>query len=461
MFGGQATKLHRVTPELSAGPVRNVARLYSVAAGGGTGKESWTIPRQEVGVYAASFTGNFAPQGSRTVPKTFGCSLLKNGHVQAQSTAVDIATAGTWWVGVAGGNTVVVRAGDVLTVTCGLVEGQAWTWGNRPLQVTLTRLDGLVKRDLIYNSPGPQGDRRRADCCGGPAPKQNIANVYTVTTDGSSDGQEYAIRVPKNGTYAVSFTANFSPQGSPRTPVDFYCLLETESRRLAVSSTQSVSDSGFYAGVNGSNTAQLLEEEWLGLSCFAGQGDHPLSWSWGSRPLQLTLTRLDGLVDHEKDEQAAPRPVERANGAADPIRNFAYHYSPGETGVYHGMVPFHVTPRPDPGVFAASFTASFHGQGADRYVQYVCWMDKAGVPRGESSTTRIANTYWEGVNGFTIVKLSPGDRDDLVVWCGTASSEDWVFYPVVLEVSLIRLDGLVTGLLAPRDAPVRSGPDQV
>src|SRR6478609_5335756 len=142
------------------------------------------------------------------------------------------------------------------------------------------------------------------------------------------------------------------------------------------------------------------------------------------------------------------------------IRDLAYHDSPGQTGVNDGMVQFHVSPRPDPGVFAASFTASFHGEGTDRGAQYVCWMEKAGVPRGESSTTRIANIYWEGLNGFTTVKLNPGDGDDLVVWCGTTSSEDWVFYPVVLQISLIRLDGLVTGQLQPTRQPSERGSDQ-
>ena len=151
-----------MTPGFTAGPVRNVAHLYSVATSGGQGRESWTIPQQEAGVYAASFTANFMPQGSHTAPKTFGCSLLKNGLVQAQGTALDIATAGTWWVGVAGGNTIVVRSGDVLSVSCGLVEEQDWTWGNRPLQVTLTRLDGIVKRDLSALPLAPPGDQRRS-----------------------------------------------------------------------------------------------------------------------------------------------------------------------------------------------------------------------------------------------------------------------------------------------------------
>ena len=137
-FSGHAAELQPVDTGVSAGPVRNVAHLYSVTTGGGRGKEDWKIPQQEAGVYAASLTANFMPQGSHTSPKTFGCSLLKNGQLQAQATALDIATAGTWWVGVAGGNTIVVRSGDVLSVSCGLLEEQNWTWGNRPLQVTLT-----------------------------------------------------------------------------------------------------------------------------------------------------------------------------------------------------------------------------------------------------------------------------------------------------------------------------------
>jgi hypothetical protein len=458
-LSGQATELHRVDPRISAGPVRNVARLYSVSTSGGTGREYWTIPQQEAGVYAAFFTANFRPQGSHTSPKTFGCSLARNGRLQAQGTALDISTTGTWWVGVAGGNTISVRSGDVLTINCGLVEEQDWTWGDRPLEVTLTRLDGIVRRDLNPFPPLTPGVQGAEACCGGRQPKANIANVYTVTTGGSSDGKEYAIQVPEDATYAVSLTANFAPQGSPRAPVDFFCSIETEGEKLTISSTQSVSSSGFYAGVNGSNTASLFEEQLLVVSCFAGRGDQELSWTWGTRPLQLTLTRLDGMVDHP-GQQAGPAHIDGAAPAADPIRNIAYHYSPGETGVNDGLVQFRISPRPDPGVFAASFTASFHGQGADKYAQYVCWMEKAGVQRGEASTTRIANIYWEGLNGYTIVKLNPGDGDDLVVWCGTTASEDWVFYPVVLQVSLVRLDGLVTGELAAA-RPARSGAQSV
>jgi hypothetical protein len=128
-------------------PIRNIAHVYSVSTSGGTGQVSYSITNPPAGIYAASFTANFYPQGSPAAPETFSCYLLKDGAMRAQSVATGTYTSG-FYLGVNGSNTVKVTSGSVFTVGCGLADGGAWTWGTQPLQVTMTRVDGLSLHSL-------------------------------------------------------------------------------------------------------------------------------------------------------------------------------------------------------------------------------------------------------------------------------------------------------------------------
>ncbi len=129
-------------------PLRNLAYQYSTATTHGTGQVSFHIPNPPNGVYAASFTANFFPQGTPAAPVVFSCYLTKNGAMRAQSTAASTWTSG-FYVGVNGGNMVKVdSSANDLEVGCGPADGSAWQFGSKPVSVTFTRLDGLVNKSL-------------------------------------------------------------------------------------------------------------------------------------------------------------------------------------------------------------------------------------------------------------------------------------------------------------------------
>jgi hypothetical protein len=132
---------HSVHPNIA--PVRNIAHVYSTSGTGGSGEVFYDIPTLPNGVYAASFTANFFPQGTPSTPVTFSCFLTKNGSMRTQSTSESTYTSG-FYVGVNGSNTVKSVSGDSFQVGCGTADGSAWTYGTQPLQVTFTRLDGIT-----------------------------------------------------------------------------------------------------------------------------------------------------------------------------------------------------------------------------------------------------------------------------------------------------------------------------
>jgi hypothetical protein len=118
----------------------NIAHVYSVSDTGGSGQKLYNLPALQ-GNYAASFSANFFPQGTPSAPVSFSCFLLKNNNMRAQDTSVSTYSGG-FYIGVNGVNTVHVTTSDVLQVGCGIQSG-AWSWGTRPLQVTLTNVDGF------------------------------------------------------------------------------------------------------------------------------------------------------------------------------------------------------------------------------------------------------------------------------------------------------------------------------
>jgi hypothetical protein len=138
--------------------VRNVGRVFTTGATGGTGQVTFDIPNVPKGIYLATFTANFFPQGTPGAPVAFSCSLLKDTLTQlSQSTSTSAAASG-FYIGVNGSTVVKVVPGIDLTASCGLVSG-VWTFGTKKLTVTLTRLDGVTAGGLPHArgvKPGSQ-----------------------------------------------------------------------------------------------------------------------------------------------------------------------------------------------------------------------------------------------------------------------------------------------------------------
>ncbi|MDX6298661.1 MAG: hypothetical protein QOI51_2518 [Nocardioidaceae bacterium] len=125
-------------------PLRNIAYVSSASSTGGTGEVAYSIPTPPRGIYEGSFSANFFPEGTPSAPETFSCFLVKDGTtLRAQSTVSTTYSSG-FYAGVNGSNTIKVAAGDTFQLYCGTADGTAWSWGSRPAQVTLTRLDGTV-----------------------------------------------------------------------------------------------------------------------------------------------------------------------------------------------------------------------------------------------------------------------------------------------------------------------------
>ncbi len=141
-------------------------------------------------------------------------------------------------------------------------------------------------------------------------PVLNVAHSYSTTTPGSG-GVIYSIPSLPAGVYEVSFTANFFPAGTPAAPVQFTCAIlnGTGAILYAQDTSSSETTSGFYVGVNGATF--LRNPSSLGVEAYCGTGDGS-AWTWGTRPLVVTLTRLDGLTHGS----LSPSPNKKARGIA-------------------------------------------------------------------------------------------------------------------------------------------------
>ena len=124
-------------------------------------------------------------------------------------------------------------------------------------------------------------------------PKKNIAHVYSTTTSGGTGEVVFTIPNPAPGVYAASFTANFFPAGTPSAPETFSCFITQNGSMRAQSTISTGYSSGFYAGVNGGNTIKLVTGDVLNLGCGTADGS---AWTWGTQPVQATLTKLDGMT---------------------------------------------------------------------------------------------------------------------------------------------------------------------
>ena len=136
--------------------------------------------------------------------------------------------------------------------------------------------------------------------------RANIAYLYS-SQDSSGSGQlEYTIPNPPSGYYHASFTANFFPDGTPSAPVTFSCYLEKNFEMRAQSTVSTTYDDGFYAGVNGSNSVKVNPGDTFTAGCGTADGS---TWAFGSRPLQVSFTRIDGLTNiplNKAAKKAAP-----------------------------------------------------------------------------------------------------------------------------------------------------------
>lgn len=131
-------------------------------------------------------------------------------------------------------------------------------------------------------------------------PLKNIAHVYSAHTSGGTGQVVFAIPNPGNGIYQASFAANFFPEGTPSAPETFSCSIIKDGTTMRTQSTVSTTySSGFYAGVNGSNTIKMAAGSSFALYCGVADGT---AWSWGTLPAQVTLTRLDGVSNGSLDE---------------------------------------------------------------------------------------------------------------------------------------------------------------
>jgi hypothetical protein len=134
-------------------PQPNVDYQYSTSGTGGTGDAVFNIPNPPNGLYSASFTANFFPAGSVSAPEQFSCSLIKDGSImRAQSTLTSVSDSG-FYAGVNGGNVIKIDGVAQFAMYGGTADGSTWSWGTRPVQVNLLRIDGLQQGSLTGGSP--------------------------------------------------------------------------------------------------------------------------------------------------------------------------------------------------------------------------------------------------------------------------------------------------------------------
>ena len=117
----------------------------------------------------------------------------------------------------------------------------------------------------------------------------NISYQYSTSTTGGTGDVAYTIPNPPNGLYYASFSANFFPA----TDEEFGCsLIKDGSIMRAQDTVTTLSDSGFYAGVNGGNVIKIDGTAQFQMFCGTADGS---TWSWGTRPVQVNLIHIDGL----------------------------------------------------------------------------------------------------------------------------------------------------------------------
>jgi len=137
--------------------VSNVDYLYSATTTGGTDYVYFDIPNPPNGWYQASFTSNFAPTDT-SVAENFTCVLVRDGTVnRAQSTSAWDPNSG-WYAAVDGINVIKIDHVHTFQMLCGTLDGSSWSFGDRPLQVNLLRIDSEIAGNLGGGIPKHKGD---------------------------------------------------------------------------------------------------------------------------------------------------------------------------------------------------------------------------------------------------------------------------------------------------------------
>lgn len=155
-LGTQYASAAPSTPAAGASPQvvqANVDYQYTTNTTGGTGDAVFNIPNPPNGLYYASYTANFYPQGSPGAPVQFACSLIKDGTIlRAQSTFTSVSDSG-FYAGVNGSNVIKIDGVSQFAMYCGTADGSSWDWGTRPVQVNLIHIDGLKQGSLTGGTP--------------------------------------------------------------------------------------------------------------------------------------------------------------------------------------------------------------------------------------------------------------------------------------------------------------------
>jgi hypothetical protein len=142
------------------------------------------------------------------------------------------------------------------------------------------------------------------------AAKPNVAHSYTTAMTGGTGQVLYTIPSLPNGNYLVSYTANFFPVAGE----NFSCYVFGSASGLMYTqdTTYSPVSSGFYEGVNGLAVIHNPSSGTVAIQAGCGTPDGS-AWSFGTRQLVVTLTRLDGLTNGSLSP--APKPKRGANPA--------------------------------------------------------------------------------------------------------------------------------------------------
>jgi hypothetical protein len=121
---------------------------------------------------------------------------------------------------------------------------------------------------------------------------KNVGRVYTTAANGGNGQVAFNVpNVPK-GIYLANYTANFFPKGTPAAPETFSCFLLRDGTLVSQSTGSSTYASGFYVGVNGSMIIRVVP----GTNVNAGCGQVSGAWTFGTKKLTVSLTRLDGQI---------------------------------------------------------------------------------------------------------------------------------------------------------------------
>jgi hypothetical protein len=126
--------------------------------------------------------------------------------------------------------------------------------------------------------------------------------LFTTTSTGGTGNQEFSVKLPPNGYYMVSYTANFSPAGSPASPVVFQCLMQSDGNDISQSTAAAVSESDFAIGVNGQAPVRVLNGTNVKFYCGTADGS---MWTWAAIPLRVTFARMAGEVEGAPLKNAA------------------------------------------------------------------------------------------------------------------------------------------------------------